>query len=117
HLRAVAEKESIEIQNDALELIARKAAGGLRDALGLLDQASLLSKPGEPVTQSDLLILMGALHEDVLLSLSQAVIERNGRQIVESANKLLAEGREPSLIAMELAKHFLNLAKASYFAS
>ncbi len=114
HLRAVAEIEEIQILDDAIELIARRSAGGMRDALGLLDQASLLSRPDEPVKQSDLLVLLGALEEDVLLELSDAVIKHDGKQMIDSANKLLEAGREPGLIAVELAKHFLNLTKACY---
>lgn len=117
HLRDVSTKESIEITDDAIELVARRAAGGLRDALGLLDQASLLARPGEPVSQTDLLVLLGALDEDVLLSVSKAVLERDGKSVIDSLNNLLSQGREPVLITVELAKHFLNLAKASYLYS
>lgn len=117
HLRDVSTKESIEITDDAVELVARRAAGGLRDALGLLDQASLLARPGEPVSQSDLLVLLGALDEDVLMSVSKAVLERDGKSVIDSLNNLLSQGREPVLITVELAKHFLNLAKASYLNS
>jgi DNA polymerase III, gamma/tau subunits len=117
HLRDVSTKESIEITDDAVELVARRAAGGLRDALGLLDQASLLARPGEPVSQSDLLVLLGALDEDVLMSVSKAVLERDGKSVIDALNNLLSQGREPVLITVELAKHFLNLAKASYLNS
>ncbi|MBX3072666.1 DNA polymerase III subunit gamma/tau [Candidatus Obscuribacterales bacterium] len=114
HLTSVAAKENIEIQQDAIELITRKSGGGLRDALGLLDQASLLARPGEPVTQKDLLVLLGALDEDVLLTLSRGILERNGKDVLDGISGLVMQGREPALIAQELAKHFLNLAKASY---
>jgi DNA polymerase-3 subunit gamma/tau len=114
HLAAVAAKENIEIEKDALELITRKSGGGLRDALGLLDQASLLARPGEPVSQKDLLVLLGALDEDVLLTLSRGILERNGKEVLDAISGLVMQGREPALIAQEMAKHFLNLAKASY---
>lgn len=114
HLTSVAQKENIEIEKDALELITRKSGGGLRDALGLLDQASLLARPGEPVSQKDLLVLLGALDEDVLLTLSKGIQHRNGRDVLDAITGLVMQGREPALIAQEMAKHFLNLTKASY---
>jgi len=114
HLASVAQKENIEIQKDALELITRKSGGGLRDALGLLDQAALLARPGEPVSQKDLLVLLGALDEDVLLKLSNGILERNGKEVLDGITGLVMQGREPALIAQEMAKHFLNLTKASY---
>src|SRR5262249_44149569 len=114
HLRRVAQEEKIEIDEQALDLIARRSGGGLRDALGLLDQASLLSAPGKPVGINDLLGLLGAVHEDVLLELSAHMLERKGDQALAVVNQLLMNGREPSVIALELARHFLSLTKASY---
>ena len=117
HLRNVAQKEDIEITDEALEFVARRSGGGLRDALGLLDQASLLSAPGKPVDVKDLLSLLGALQEDVLLEMSDHVLERRGHGLLQSAAKLLQDGREPAIVVQELARHFLNLAKASYLAA
>jgi DNA polymerase-3 subunit gamma/tau len=117
HLSSVADKEGIEIEKPALELVARRSGGGLRDALGLLDQASLLGRPGQPITVNDLLGLMGAVHEDVLLDLSEQILEKRGDQVLAAANRLLLEGREPSVLVLELARHFLSLAKASYMES
>lgn len=116
HLKNIAEKESIEITEDALDLMSRRSGGGLRDALGLLDQASLLSKPGEPVSAADLLVLLGALDEDILLDISLAIHEQDGYKVLEKINALLMQGREPSLVTVELAKHFLSLTKGSYLA-
>ncbi len=117
YLRKIAEHEEIEIEDEALRIIARRSGGGLRDALGLLDQASLLSAPGKPVKVADLLSLMGALHEDVLIELSKYVLQHDGHEVLSLLNRLLSEGREPAVIAQEIARHFLNLIKASYLAA
>lgn len=114
HLRHISTLEEINILDEALDLIARRSGGGLRDALGLLDQASLLSTKENPVGVNDLLILLGAVHEDVLLQISAAVQNRDGQAVLSAANTLLMEGREPAVLVLELAKHFLNLMKASY---
>jgi DNA polymerase III subunit gamma/tau len=117
HLRKLAAVEDINIADDALELIARRSAGGLRDALGLLDQASLLSSPDRPVEVSDLLTLLGAVQEDVLLKISAGIAVKDGSAVLQAVHSLLAEGREPAVLIQELAKHFLNLAKACYNAT
>lgn len=114
HLRTVAQKENIEIEDEALRLIARRSGGGLRDALSNLDQASLLAAPGAPATVSDLLRLLGALHEDILLGISKQIAERSGQAVIDSVSQLLAEGREPQVVLQELSRHFLSLMKASY---
>lgn len=116
HLRSVADKEGIEIEDEALQLIARRSGGGLRDALSNLDQASLLAAPGSPATVGDLLRLLGALHEDVLLGLSRQIAERDGHAVLSSVNSFLDEGREPQVVLQELSRHFLGLMKASYLA-
>ncbi len=112
HLRNVAEKENISILDEAIELIARRSGGGLRDALGLLDQASLLSTPEKPVSISDLLSLLGAIDEDVLVQISEGIRDRDGSSVLIALHSLLSQGREPSLVALELSKHFLSMAKA-----
>jgi DNA polymerase-3 subunit gamma/tau len=113
HLGKIAKQEEIAIEPAALDLIARHSGGGLRDALGLLDQASLLSSPDHSVSEQDLFLLVGALAEDMLVSLSKSVIEGDGYATLSSANQLLTEGKEAHLIASELARHFLNLAKVA----
>lgn len=112
HLRNVADQEEINIEDSALELIARRSGGGLRDAMGLLDQASLLATAERPVSVTDLLTLLGAIDEDVLLEISKGMKERNGEQVLTAVHGLLSHGREPSLVALELSKHFLNMTKA-----
>ncbi|MBX9878554.1 MAG: DNA polymerase III subunit gamma/tau [Candidatus Obscuribacterales bacterium] len=114
YLRQIAEKEGISIEDEALELIARRSGGGLRDALGLLDQASLLSSPEKPVGVNDLLSLLGAMHEDALVSMSAHIMNRDGQKVLSELNALLIEGREPAVLCQEMALHFLNLTKASY---
>lgn len=114
HLRNVANQEEIAVTDRAIDFIARRSGGGLRDALGLLDQASLLSTPENPVDVAELLTLLGALNEDVLIEMSLSVLERRGQDLLLAANKLLHQGREPAIVVQELARHFLNLTKASY---
>lgn len=112
HLRNVATKEDINIDDAAIDLVARRSGGGLRDALGLLDQASLLATKEKQVQLDDLLLMLGSVKEDVLLDFSKAIKDGAAEPVLQAAISLLAEGREPALIALELSKHFLNLAKA-----
>src|SRR5207249_1995701 len=53
-LRTVAEAESLNIDDEALQVIARHATGSLRDALGLLDQLSVYREV-EPTDQPELI--------------------------------------------------------------
>lgn len=113
YLEKIAKLEGLEIEPETLALIARRSGGSLRDALSLLDQTGLLAEPGKPVTVNDLLSLLGAVHEDVLLEISKHLLDKKADLVLAALHKLLSEGREPAVIAQELSIHFLNLTKAS----
>jgi DNA polymerase-3 subunit gamma/tau len=100
HLRWIAEQESIAITPEALELVAQRAQGGLRDAESLLDQLSLLPPPVEATAVWDLL---GAVPEEELLRLVQAMAEGNPLAVVEGCRHLLERGREPNAVLQGLA--------------
>src|SRR5262249_18759830 len=97
HLSKIAALENIVIEQEALDMIARRSQGGLRDALGLLDQASLLGSPEQHVSAIDLLLLVSALNEDILFALSQSLLNRDAQTTLSLTNELLSEGREPYL--------------------
>jgi DNA polymerase-3 subunit gamma/tau len=113
YLAKIAKLEGLEMEPETLALIARRSGGSLRDALSLLDQAGLLAEPGKPVTVNDLLSLLGAVHEDVLLEISKHLLDKQASLVLAALHKLLSEGREPAVIAQELSIHFLNLTKAA----
>jgi len=95
HLGWIAEQEKIAITPEALHLVAQRAQGGLRDAESLLDQLSLLPSPIEPATVWD---LIGAVPEEELLTLAQAMAEGDPLAVVEACRRLLERGREPNAV-------------------
>jgi DNA polymerase-3 subunit gamma/tau len=99
HLAWIAEQEEIAITPEALHLVAQRAAGGLRDAESLLDQLSLLPAPIEPTAVWD---LIGAVPEEELLTLAQAMAEGNPVALVETCRQLLERGREPNAVLQGL---------------
>lgn len=106
HLRYISRQESINITEDALTLVAQIANGGLRDAESLLDQLSLLP---ETVTVEKIWDLVGAVSEQDLLSLLQAIRQKNPEQILQKCRNLLDRGREPLVVLQNLAGFYLNL--------
>ncbi|MDJ0598820.1 MAG: DNA polymerase III subunit gamma/tau [Crocosphaera sp.] len=106
HLTEIAQKENIEIETEALTLVAQIANGGLRDAESLLDQLSLLSGTITPEKVWD---LVGAVPERDLLSLLQAINSNNPEIVIESCRKLMDRGREPLVVLQNLAGFYLNL--------
>jgi len=106
HLKYIAGQENIAVANDAIALIAQIANGGLRDAESLLDQLSLLP---EEISVAKVWDLVGAVPEQDLLKLLQAVNQQNSIAILKQCRSLLDRGREPIVVLQNLASFYLNL--------
>ena len=100
HLAWIAEQESIPIQSEALHVVAQRAQGGLRDAESLLDQLSLL--PG-PIKADAVWDLLGAVPEQELLNLAEALAEGEPLTLLEASRRLLDRGRDPGAVLQGLA--------------
>jgi DNA polymerase-3 subunit gamma/tau len=100
HLGWIAAQESIAISAEALNLVAQRAQGGLRDAESLLDQLSLLAPPIEAAAVWDLL---GAVPEQELLSLADSMAAAEPLAVIETCRLLLERGREPLALLQGLA--------------
>ncbi len=100
HLQMIAKEESISIEAEAIEIIAQRAQGGLRDAESLLDQLSLL--PGTIKAES-VFELIGAVPEEELIKLISALIQEEPIILLEACRTLLNRGREPIALLEGLA--------------
>tara|TARA_Y100001968_G_scaffold212345_1_gene195477 strand:+ start:49910 stop:51673 length:1764 start_codon:yes stop_codon:yes gene_type:complete len=92
HLTLIASKENIEIDSNALEIIAKHAQGGLRDAESMLDQLSLLPPP---INLNSVWSLLGTIPEKELLKLIEGIIKKEPICILEICRDLLNNGKEP----------------------
>lgn len=106
HLRKIADLENININDQAVTLVAQIANGGLRDAESLLDQLSLLSGTVDPEKVWD---LVGAVPEQDLLALLEAIASDNAETVLDCCRKLMNRGREPLVVLQNLAGFYLNL--------
>ncbi|MEL6927721.1 MAG: DNA polymerase III subunit gamma/tau [Cyanobacteria bacterium J06600_6] len=106
HLRYIADAEQIAIADDALTLVAQISNGGLRDAESLLDQLSLLP---ETITVEKVWDLVGAVPEQDLLKLLQAINSNDSIAVLQQCRSLLDRGREPLVVLQNLATFYLNL--------
>jgi DNA polymerase-3 subunit gamma/tau len=109
HLGWIAEQEGIGITPEALHVVAQRAQGGLRDAESLLDQLSLLPPP---VEASAVWELLGAVPEQELLELAQALADAEALGLLETCRSLLERGREPTALLQGLASLLRDLVLA-----
>ena len=106
HLKNIAEKEKIDINDDAITIVAQIANGGLRDAQSLLDQLSLLSGN---IGVDRVWDLVGVVPEQDLLALLKAIRNLEPQQVIEQCRHLTNRGREPLTVLQNLASFYLNL--------
>ena len=106
HLGFIAQQEQIEIDNQALSLVAQLSNGGMRDAQSLLDQLSLLSGMITPAKVWD---LVGAVSEQDLFELLEAIATDSPEKVITQCRTLLDRGREPLIVLQNLANFYLNL--------
>ena len=92
HLQMIASREAIDIEQSAIDLVAQKAEGGLRDAESMLDQLSLLPKP---IKINAIWDLLGAVPEQELLILAKALGDNDPVQLLEACRSLFDHGRDP----------------------
>ena len=100
HLISIAKKEEIMIDEEAISLIAKHSEGGLRDAESLLDQVSLLPPP---ITQSNIIQLIGAVPEEELLQVAKSLTNKDPKSILIICNRLISKGKEPIAILQGIA--------------
>jgi DNA polymerase-3 subunit gamma/tau len=113
HLISVAEKRTLSLARSAAEVIARQAEGSARDALSLLDQASVL---GDRTVDDDVVrSLLGAPRAEIRSEVADAVAVGDAREMFHIVDRLVADGQDMRNVTGELLTHFrdLLLAKAA----
>lgn len=101
-LREVADGSGIAADDDALQLIAVQADGGMRDALSLLDQCGVMS---ERVSAETVRSVLGIVGREALRELVKAIGEGNVPKSLELLETLLAGGKDVKQIITELAEY------------
>ncbi|MGH2695079.1 MAG: DNA polymerase III subunit gamma/tau [Actinomycetota bacterium] len=106
HLAGVAKNESVDIEPDALGVIARHADGSVRDALSALDQLASL---GGPVTAEDADRLLGERRTEALFELFDAIASGDVGSVFRGVNSLVSGGADPRQLALSALGHARSL--------
>lgn len=110
-LRKIAAEENLDVDSDALELIALNADGSLRDAETMLDQLSLL---GKRITTALVNELVGVISDDKLLELLELAMSSNTAETVKRARELMDSGIDPLVLMSQLASLIMDIIAGSY---
>jgi DNA polymerase III subunit gamma/tau len=107
HLMRISGDEGITLSESAAHAIARQSEGSFRDALSLLDQASVLG--GREIDDEIVASLIGSGRSDVQYALGDAVAVGDAKSVFELVNRLVQEGLDLRHVTNEVLSHFRNL--------
>ncbi|MCG8468212.1 MAG: DNA polymerase III subunit gamma/tau [Gemmatimonadetes bacterium] len=93
-LDQVLDREGVAAESGAVRAIARRAEGGVRDALSLLDQ--VLSFRGDAVELADVRRLLGLVDEERYLEFFEIVARRERARVFGFVQAMLDDGHDPS---------------------
>jgi DNA polymerase-3 subunit gamma/tau len=106
-LRKISVDEDISIDEESLHVIAKKADGALRDALGLMDQA--IAFCGDTITHNELLQALNVVGTERLFQFMNCVKENDADKGLDLINTLLQEGYDIQEYLIGLTEHLRNL--------
>ena len=106
-LEEICKVESIEVEVEAIEAIARMAMGGMRDAQSILDQ--MISFCGKTISQADVLEVYGLASKERIQILAQYVIDGDYNSIIQYTDSFSTEGLDFYRALLDLSDTFREL--------
>ncbi len=107
HLMQVATQEGITADEDALQIIAQKADGAMRDALSIFDR--VVSFSGKNLTRQAVTENLNVLDYETYFKTTDLILENNIPQLLIEFNEILAQGFDGHHFISGLASHFRDL--------
>ena len=103
HLQSIAVQEGITVAEEALNVVAQKADGGLRDALSIFDQ--LVAFCGNNITYEQTIAVLNVLNSDYYFSLVESALRHDVTSALLLFNDVLNHGFDASHFVTGLAQH------------
>lgn len=110
HLKNVAQQEGITYEDAALNIIAEKADGGMRDALSVFDQAASFCQGN--ITYDKVLEDLNVLDAENYFKMVDLSLENKVSDVMVLLNSILAKGFDGGLLTNGLASHIRNVLMA-----
>ena len=106
-LSEICAAEGFEAEDDALALIARRAAGSMRDSQSLLEQ--VMSFSSGKITTEQVHALLGTADETRLRELAEALVNRDGVAALKLVDKAINEGTDSGQFAEQMLAYLRDL--------
>ena len=102
YVKKILKEENINAEDEALDIIAKAAHGSMRDALSILDQAIAYS--GNEISTEKIISMLGTIDDIFLISILNALVENNGKKVMELAKEMDEKSVSFELALEELAR-------------
>tara|TARA_Y100001954_G_scaffold50313_1_gene53156 strand:+ start:862 stop:2658 length:1797 start_codon:yes stop_codon:yes gene_type:complete len=107
YLQKIAKTKGIQAEEEALQLIAQKADGAMRDALSIFDR--IVSFSNDTITAEHVSVNLNILDFDTYLQITKQLIEGDIRGVILSFDQVLSKGFDGHQFIVGLASHFRDL--------
>ena len=108
HLKAVLDKEGIDYEEEAVAIIARRAEGGMRDALSILDQALSLTA-GAQLTTATAEEITGSISQEALDLYVAALAAQDATAALDQLNLIFDNGKNMARFVTDLLQYLRDL--------
>jgi DNA polymerase-3 subunit gamma/tau len=109
-LTQIAKAEGVEVEPEAIEILARRAAGSMRDSQSLLEQ--LLAFGSQRITVADVHAMLGTAAEGRLGQIVQHVVQRDAAAALAALDAALMEGVDVGQLLDQLLGYFRDVMAA-----
>lgn len=103
----VLEDAKVPYDEKVLRLIAQASAGGMRDALSLLDQ--VVSYSEDTMTIEDALFITGSIGSDAFVGIARAIVDGDVNGALSHLDQLVMDGKDPVRLMEDLVTFFRDL--------
>jgi DNA polymerase III subunit gamma/tau len=93
-MKEIIHNQQVNVDEAALDVIARAADGGMRDALSLLDQA--ISYSDEQVSIEEALLITGSVSQEIIGRIAEAIHQKDVTIALQALDQLMYQGKDPS---------------------
>ena len=107
HLAFVAQSEGVDAEPEALNIIAQKADGALRDALSIFDQ--MVSFSGKKITYKDVIDNLNVLDYDYYFKIVDYILQGDTSNVLLILNEIIGKGFEPQHFVSGMGSHLRSL--------
>lgn len=106
-LRRILKEENVSYDEQAINVIARAGEGSVRDTLSIADRC--VSFAGNELTYEKVVAVLGVSEREVLISITNKMLEKNIGETLVELDKVLSQGKRPLVFASDMISYFRDL--------